>query len=162
MAKGTKGNRNNNRQNNYFTQQIQKGGENFLNSKTPRDMAQDADRIFRDLVRGKIDVAQYSEYILNPSLLETLITKAAYQYNYWWVIRLSVENQINQMNISKASNIQVDANTEVIFNGVLNDVIAKYTVYEQLYNCLQIVRNTQNALPLENLPRVVGNYKFSI
>ena len=156
MAKKGKGN-NQNRQNNYFSQQVQKNGESFLNQKTPRDMAQDAERIFRDLVRGKVDLSQYGGYILNPSLLETLITKAGERYNYWWVVKISIENQINSF-----ANIQVDANTQVIFTGVLNDAIAKFTVYQQLYNCLLIVQQNNSVQPLEQLPRVVGNYKFSI
>lgn len=161
MAKG-KGNRGNKQNRNYFTQQIQKGGENFLNSKTPRDLSNDAERIFRDLVRGNIDVRQYSGFLLNPSLLETLITKAGTQYNYWWGIRTAVDNYIQQMNAMKQSNIPVDSQTELIFGGIINDAIAKFTVYQNLYNCLLCVRENQVVDPLEQLPRVVGNYKYSI
>ena len=159
MAKNNNNKQQNNR--NYFAQQIQKGGENFLASKTPRDLANDSERIFRDLVRG-FDVRQYSEYILNTALLETLIIKAAEKYNYWWAIKTAIDNYINLMNYQKQNNVPVDNSTEILFGGVANDVIAKYTVYEQLYNCLQIVKLQNTVDPWENLPRVVGNYRYSI
>lgn len=159
-----KGNNKNNKQNNrnYFAQQIQKGGDNFLAAKTPRDLSNDSDRIFRDLIRGNVDLYQYKEYILNPALLEVLSVKAGEKYNYWWAIKISIDNYIMQLNIQKQNNINVDQSTEILFGGVANDVIAKYTVYEQLYNCLQIVKVSNSVDALENLPRVVGNYKFSI
>lgn len=159
-----KGNRNNNKQNNrnYFAQQIQKNGENFLNQKTPRDLANDAERIFRDFVRGSVDLERYKDYILNPSLLETLIQKAGERYNYWWAIKISVDNYIMVINAQKQSGASIDASVDIIFGGVSNDVIAKFTVYEQLYNCLQAVKMNNDTQPLENLSRVVGNYKYSI
>lgn len=158
-----KNNNNKKKQNNrnYFAMQIQKGGDNFLASKTPRDLANDSDRIFRDFVRG-VDVHQYKEYILNPALLEILISEAGKKYNYWWGIRVAVDNYIMQLNAQRQGGAIIDQNTEILFGGISNDVIGKFTVYEQLYNCLQIVKLNNAVEPLENLPRVVGNYRYSI
>ncbi len=67
---------NNKKPNNYFTQQIQRNGVNFIDTARDDNLARDCVRIFRDLARGNIDIGQYGDYFLHPRLINAAISTA--------------------------------------------------------------------------------------
>lgn len=70
---------NNGKQNNYFTNMIQKynGNADFVLFLKPEQIQKSAkEKIFRDMVRGNIDYAQFGFYYQNSKFLENLIVAA--------------------------------------------------------------------------------------
>lgn len=67
------------KQNNYFTNMIQKynGNRDFILFLKPEQIQKSAkERIFREMVRGNIDYAQFGIYYQNNKFLENLIVAA--------------------------------------------------------------------------------------
>jgi len=65
--------------NNYFTSMISKynGNQDFITYQKPEQIQQSAKtRIFREIVKGQIDFAQYGQYFLNPKFMENVIIAA--------------------------------------------------------------------------------------
>lgn len=65
-----------NNQNNYFKQNIQKYGKDFIEKMNARDMQVNVVRVFRDLARGNINAKTEGEYFLNPQFMEACIVAA--------------------------------------------------------------------------------------
>lgn len=62
---------------NYFEMNIQKKGEDFLDSKSIDEIQRDAKkRIFQDMAFGNIDYEKYGRYFMEPRFLEQLIVTA--------------------------------------------------------------------------------------
>lgn len=66
---------------NYFKQNIQKFGENFLARKNVNELQMDAIRIFRDIARGNIDIQNEGKYFLDPQFMESCIWSASMKLN---------------------------------------------------------------------------------
>ena len=65
--------------NNYFTSMISKynGSQDFITYQKPEQIQMSAKtRIFREIVKGQIDFAQYGQYFLDPKFMENLIIAA--------------------------------------------------------------------------------------
>lgn len=60
---------------NYFTSSIKKyGTEDFICMLKPEEIQRSAkERIFREMVRGKIDYTEFGQYFLQPNFLANLI-----------------------------------------------------------------------------------------
>lgn len=63
----------NKKKHNYFTQNISRNGENFLNGKNSRDLQFDTPRILRDIAKGSLDVRDYYNYFCNRQLINSII-----------------------------------------------------------------------------------------
>lgn len=90
---------------NYFQQNIQKFGENFIGQKNAGELEMDAIRVFRDIARGNIDVERDGKYFLNPQFLECCITSASlklslYTTQYNGVLMLVNNGTTDQTTIS--------------------------------------------------------------
>ena len=68
-------------QRNFFTQQIEQNGPNFIEKMRPFDLSNSCDRIIKELARGKCDISQVGPYIANPLLLNQLIIHSTENYN---------------------------------------------------------------------------------
>ena len=67
---------------NYFSQSIEKMGENFLAQKTTDMIRRDAkNRIFKDIVNGSIDYTKYGRYFMDSRFLNQLISTAEEELN---------------------------------------------------------------------------------
>ena len=78
-------------QRNFFTQQIEQNGDDFLDKMRPYEISNSCDRIISELARGKCNLAQVGPYIANPQLLNPLIIHCGEQYNINEVIRSSLD-----------------------------------------------------------------------
>ncbi len=80
---------------NWFTQQIQQNGVDFIDKMRPQDFTNNLERIVRDIVKGKCDINQVGTYIANPIMLQNLILFSNEQYNRNEVIRNALDFTIN-------------------------------------------------------------------
>jgi hypothetical protein len=143
--------RNNGRSNNYFEQEIAKFGKDFLNSKNAKNIMLDTDRIFRDLVRGNIDVIHYEEYLSDPMLLEACLVQSYNKMNFHGISHQGVLSYIQSTGMGT---------TEV--TSVAEDHRIKKEVYTIIYSGFlnfKYSRNIEILLPMVNQ---LLNYKFSI
>ena len=90
---------------NYFSQNIQRFGENFLRQKNANELEMDSIRIFRDIARGNIDPEADGKYFLEPQFLESCISGASlklnlFTTNYNGVLMLVNSGVSDQMTIS--------------------------------------------------------------
>ena len=72
-------NNNARRQNNYFTQALQRNNNNFdqfIDNARIDQLQNDSVRIFRDLARNRIDVMQCEQYLSNDKLIQILEQEA--------------------------------------------------------------------------------------
>lgn len=83
--------------NNYFTQAIQRCGKDFVNTANIQQLQYDAPRIFRDLAKGAVDIAQCQEYLMNERLATVLEQQALQTYIYNSEIFNSIDYRINGM-----------------------------------------------------------------
>ena len=63
-------------QSNYFKQNIQKHGKDFIDKMDARDMQVNTVRVFRDLARGNINIKAEGQYFLNPQFLSACLVSA--------------------------------------------------------------------------------------
>lgn len=84
--------------NNYFTQQIQRNGDNFLETMRPDQIQRDCIRIFREMILGKIDMVKYAPYMANPSLLTCMINMSYSRYTECNCVATSMEYYVNAYN----------------------------------------------------------------
>ena len=78
-------------QRNFFTQQIEQHGENFIDEMKPYEISNNCDRIISELARGKCNIAQVGSYIANPKILTPLIIHCGEQFNINEVLRNSLD-----------------------------------------------------------------------
>jgi len=65
------------RQNSYFDQGVQTGGQDFIDHKTVQDLQRDAKkRIFKDLAYGNVSFEKYGCYFMDVRFMEQLIIAA--------------------------------------------------------------------------------------
>lgn len=86
----------NNKQNNYFERNIKQLGPNFIQFKNARDLQFESLIMFKDLVRGKIDVREYEEYFRDPQFLESCIFKANEKFGFHYISFAGVSCLVQQ------------------------------------------------------------------
>lgn len=59
---------------NYFTMGTQQGGEDFINAKSDQELIRDCNKVLRDLATGKVNISQHVPQLLNPRLINALVT----------------------------------------------------------------------------------------
>lgn len=100
-------NKNNRKPNNYFEQQKSRLGENFLQTKNSRELQFDAIRVFRDVVRGKLDVREYGAHFLDTQFMESCLTSAS-QKQAFHQISFNGVNMLTMAVQQQSPNIPVD------------------------------------------------------
>lgn len=125
------------KQNNYFEQQINRYGDNFLIYKNPAELQMDAIKVFRDLVRGKIDVREYQEYFSNPQFLESCILSASQKFALHNISYNGVNMLVQTM---QSQNIPIDQ----MHTAVLDYHQKASEVYSIILNGLQNYKVTGN------------------
>lgn len=145
-----KRNNHNNNNNNYFTQNIKELGENFLRHKTPRDLEFDANRIFRDLAKAKIQIEKFGGYFLDDTLSMCLMKVANEKYIYYNVIWSGV-NMLLQAQPS---------NGEVL--SVFQKVSRSREAYLTILSCLDAVKKSQDFHYLYGLVSQLNQFRFDL
>lgn len=98
-------NNNNKPRNNYFSNNINKIGEDFLDYKNSRDIEYDVPIIFRQLAQKRIDLARYGHFFFEVHFLESCINAINkkiifYQCSYNGMIALIASIQQRRMQVN--------------------------------------------------------------
>lgn len=137
--------------NNYFTQNVQRNGENFLAEARPEQLSRDAIRIFREMTQGKINYQDCEQYIGDPTMLSTLISVS---YNRWVECSYIFESVNYYVTQNAAAGFTVDS-------GYIS-VMEKYKSMRDVYaiiNCgLQTYFNTRNVGDLISMGNNLNKY----
>lgn len=146
-------NPNNKFKNNYFKQMIQRYGSDFLEKKKQErgGFTNEPPRVFRDLVKGKIDFARESDYFRDPEFLEALILNAYKNYTYYGILNNSLTTTFAQKPIP----ITMDEQETYI------RVKDSFELYRELYNCLIMFRSTGNIDWIIKIPYSITNKNIS-
>ena len=140
---------------NYFTQQIQQNGERFIDKLRPFDLANNAERIIRELAKGKIDIAVHGIYIANPVIITALSVFSVEQYNRCEVIRNALQITCN---VAASQGIIPDPLTIKL----LEEHKCKAQIYSICMNRFYQVQTTGDVDYLIPLTRELGPYSYNI
>lgn len=139
-------------QQNYFDQNIRQYGEDFIMKLTPDRIQRAAkQRIFREMVQGKIDYVAHGKYFTDPKFFENLLI-AAY-------------DELNNNAVIKQALILFDAqypgnNLVVVLKGKF---ISLEYIYMILYNkLLEVKFNGYNIGLLSDLSSQLYQYRNQI
>lgn len=126
--------RNNNTKNNYFKQMINRYGPDFIYEKRMErgGLLNEPPRIFKDLIRNKIDFDKESEYFYDKELLDVLITNATNNLLHFSTLYNAMVMYINSKPVNQ---IELDC---------FNKTKTQYELYGFIYNCLTNFKNTQS------------------
>lgn len=143
----------NNNNNNYFTQNIQKFGKDFLLYKNAKELEQESNKIFRELARGRVDLEKHGHYFLNQQFLESCIVNAYNKYTYHNISFTGINYfVINQPGAGQDMNIitvleqhRRSAEAYCIILQTLNTIKSTYD-YSYLYGLYDKLKNYRNYL----------------
>lgn len=143
------GNKNKKREN-YFQQNINRLGPNFMDSIPLDRMKLDAVKVFRELARGNIDVEVHGKYFLNDKFLEACISTAETKYNFHVISAMGV-NELLKKN-TQAPNIYA------VYDFHNNAANAYYIIMYKLSE----FRNIKDTRILSELVLNLAKYRYHI
>ena len=135
---------------NYFQQNIQRSGPDFLETMPLDKMKLDAVKVFRELARGNIDIDVYGKYFYNPRFLEALINTAEVKYNFHLISAMGVGKLLEQ-------NVQ-GQNIFAVYEFHNNTT----TAYSIILAKLTEFRNTGDINILSDLVMNLVKYRYNI
>lgn len=140
---------------NWFTRLVDQRGEDYILSGklTSEDVNRGVGRIIDDIIYGRIDYIQQGKYLLQPSVIDTLIS---YCYN-----KLAI-NYALQYAIGCAYNtnipIQIGSNLDQAKFIVNQDIY----IYDILYNRLRQSKLSNNAMIMHSVSSEFNAHKKSL
>lgn len=152
MARPHMGNKPQGNRSNFFTKNIQRSGENFLESMNAMDMQRGAIMLFRDLARGNVNIETYGVYMLDYQLLENCLIAANG--------RLTLHS-INFTGVSMyatALSPNIPDNVTAILNYDKDCALAYEIIVRELNN----LRNTGDLNHLIVMVNNLRNYRYNI
>lgn len=135
---------------NYFEANIKRAGniDNFIILMKPEQIQRDAkNRIFREMVQGRIDYEKYGNYYLDSKFLENIIISANNELMNSVVIARALESY----DLTYPGDRLVVMNKNK-FNGLV-------FVYSTIYDRLCTVKETQNVASLVDIQYVLSNFR---
>lgn len=137
---------------NYFSTSIEKyKTEDFLKYKNPRELEQDAIKIFREMAQGRIDIDEYGDYFYNQALLNSLINIANSQY---WYYEYSFRG-LNILITQAMQSNQYDSYMTIVMEEHKNCRDA----YQAAYHCFNNFKTTMDMDCLRQAPFLMSNFK---
>ena len=143
------GNKNKKREN-YFQQNINRLGPNFMDSLPLDRMKLDAVKVFRELARGNVDIDIYGKYFLNEKFLEACISTAETKHNFHLVSAMGVNELLTQ-------NVQ-GQNIYAVYDFHNNAAHAYYLIAYKLTE----FRNIKDMYSLSDLVLNLAKYRYYI
>ena len=133
-----------NNKNNFFSSNINKNGDNFLESMDPKSLRYSARKVFSDIAKNNIDYDQYWQYFTNSMFIDALIDVA---YTH-----MSIHTtDANMYNIARQS-IGSTADSEAI----LRYHTRLATAYTMIYNTFLSIRCNSYQVDIPSL-KVLSN-----
>lgn len=140
------------RQNDYFSQNIQQYGENFLQYKNARELEIDSIKVFRGLARGSINIDRYGCYFLDPQFLNACI-QAAYSKLVYYTVSFNGVNLLKDSIF--ASGNTPDPNIIMVLDNHKKCSEAYNIILSNLYN----IKNTGDVNYLVCLANSLSDYR---
>lgn len=134
---------------NYFTQNIQKAGEEFLAFKNARDFEREAPMIFRQLARRQIDLSKYGHYFLEKQFLESCINVASKKVMFHSTSANGIFFHIDYLN---RTNSYVDPYEVEVYKSHYETSEA----YSVVYRNLVALRDSENLGYLKTLANILS------
>lgn len=122
---------------NYFKNNIDNLGEEFLAYKNSSDFKREAPIIFRQIARKKIDLESYGHFFLERQFLQSCIDAAMDKIRFHGA---SADGLQNFINMSIANGFYYDP----YYDDVLRQHINTCNAYNIVYSYLNELKNTQN------------------
>lgn len=129
---------------NYFTQNISRHGENFLNGKNSRDLQFDTPRILRDIAKGSIDVREYYDYFCNRQLINSIIITCQDKIAFHSSSQLACEFFINNAGYA---NMYIPENMYMVLDTHKNTALL-YNIALQAFSIFSQTLNADVLLPM--------------
>lgn len=150
-------NKNNNRNSyNYFSQEIQRNGTNFLSRKTANDIQRDASNIFRQLSRNKIDIGSNIDYFSNTLFLDNCLIVAESKFNYHSVSRIGIQTLMNVRSTNDPTYSKMEYE---LYNAIFNQHQAAEFAYKIILDHLTIFNNTKDQNILLAMTGLLSQYR---
>lgn len=132
---------------NYFENNIQKFGEDFLDFKKAEEIQRDCKIIFKDMVFGNIDYEKHGMYFMEPRFLEQLIIQSEIEAkNHDLKYRALHEFSLNHDDVYATQLSSIESNMAWIMG----------TIYKQL---LLVKYNNYDISFLTYLPSLLRDYR---
>lgn len=143
---------NNQVQNNYFTSNIRRyNREDFVCMMKPEQIQRDAkNRIFREMVQGKIDYSIYGKYFLEPKFIDNLIISADNE----------LRNNTTVLNALEMYDMYGPEDPNTGMNRIRYSTLVY--IYQTILNRLNLVRMYSNVGYLTDLSVVLVNQRTFI
>ena len=93
------------KRNNYFSDNIQRNGEGFLQQYDAKKLRSDANRVFKDIAYGNIDFDKYWMYFTEPMFINALIDVANTKRTI---------HSISYMSLEQSTQVQTSSDIEVV------------------------------------------------
>lgn len=141
------------RRKNWFEQQIERFGPDFIDTMRADETQKGAVKVFTDLARGNVNIATEGNYFLNAQFLENCCI-AANSKRVFNSILFDGLNALNQVN----PNVANDTNFQATYRQISNKVQA----YTMIYEALCGIRSTGNLQLLYTLVSQLAPFKYNI
>lgn len=154
--------------NNWFSRLIdQKGAEYITSGKlTADEVGKNAERIIDDMVNGRIDYNVYGQYIIIPSVIETLINycynKIAINNAIQFSLGYTYNDYVSRMGMQDAQRVyilnQIDDSMFRNITQAISIVNQDLYIFNTIYTKLNYVNTTKNASVLFSIASELKNY----
>ena len=140
---------------NWFTRLVDQRGEDYILSGklTSEDVNRGVGRIIDDIIYGRIDYIQQGKYLLQPSVIDTLISychnKLAISYALQYAIGCAYNTNIP---------IQIGSNLDQAKFIVNQDIY----IYDILYNRLRQCKLSNNAMIMHSVSSELNTHKKAL
>ena len=133
---------------NYFTQNIQRMGEEFLMLKNSKDFQREAPNIFRQLARRQIDLEMYGHFFLEKQFLESCINVANEQILMNKAISIGLGYYVDSMTY-------MNGGVDPYFLTILKMYRDKCEAYTIIHQHLCLLRDSGNINYIKSLASVL-------
>ena len=140
-------------QKNWFGQQIEKFGPEFISNIRADEAQKGAIRLFRDIARGNINIPTEGQYFLDGQFLENCIVAATSKYVYFSILFEGLE-ALARTDSTRSS----DTNYLAVYRNTKNSMAA----YGCILNTLNNIKATGDLGFLYTLVNQLNPYRFSI
>lgn len=133
--------------NNYFKQNIDKFGDEFVSLVTPDQIQGQAKRIVKEIVKGDIELEKYGKYFLDLKFIDNLIIGISCELDDYSLYSTAVS--FYKMYYPNTPNITIRE----------NHLQALCYIYGVILSKLQAVKETQNIGYLSDASSLLYNYR---
>ena len=138
------------RENNFFTQNIEKYGDNFLDYINARTIQMQSINIFRNIAKGRVNLDKYGHYFTFSQFLEPCIESARSKY--------------------EVCAITLNAMQCYIYSGASSPAIAStFDYHKKNYEAYSIILQQLNNIKMDNdvthiytMANALSSYKYII